>query len=251
MPGGNERKVFAGDRLNIQASTFNDLIDMLRQHKRNKFSVGGESIFDRIKPNHVILVRNATGGSLTSSYKILRLSGTLTDVDSDRYGYGKRPSFDGYTPTSTDNAFCVTQVPLTSSSSGTNIGKAVIGGITVCKVSLTDTSHGYANPLPGVTDYLGSASTGQARILWYGESSDDGDTEADIYLAVVNLIGSKIDLETAGEDTDVVTGICPIFQDVTYQDALDELFDLLKLAPGYAEGKVLSSNSSGLLWIDN
>lgn len=245
----NENKVQAGEPFHMQAATYNDLIDMLRKHKRGKFDIGGQKLFDSIKPNCEILVRNSTGGDLTAAFKILRLSGTVADVLESKHNFNKRPSFDGFNPVSEEDAFCITQEPLAASASGKNIGRAVVMGFSLCYIHISDPSHEWANPKPGQTGYLESDTNGQAKIIWYGTSDISGHTDASIYIAAVLLIGSKVDIASEIDSVSVplLSNVCPVFEDVTYTQAIAEQLDLLSHVPGFGEGNALGIDEDGEL----
>ena len=198
-----ERKVSRGDRLQIPAATYNSLIDMLRAYKRNKALVGAQNPASTIFSHNTVLVKNLTGIDLIESFKILRLSDIITDLQDDPYAFSKRPVFGGYIPQTEDDAIAITSmpavgIPVIGSESGLidsgpteDIIPAVISGITLALVKLNNLTDEWANPTPDNVDYLTSASTGQARILYWEDlqgSLLEGSVPDDVVLGVVNLI---------------------------------------------------------------
>lgn len=195
MNDNNEMKVRRGERFRIPAATWNNVIDATKAHKRGRFNkanaVNAGDITDLIKSNSTILLLNDSGYDLADSFKIVRLEHTVLDIALDMYEGNRRIALKGYTPDDPNNAIAIVQVPLEVDS----IGKAVVAGVSVCKVKMVSEFDSWANPTPGTIDYLTSDVEGQARILWWGESGDALELEAGIYLAIVNLIGTITDTE--------------------------------------------------------
>lgn len=251
-----EGKVGRGDPLKVSASTWNSIMDVVRWYKRHGQQLDKQAgIFDSIKSNLVVLIKNQLGYNLDSSFKILRLSSPLLDVADDPHTTNRRVAFDAFAPVSAGDAIVITQTPCEYEL----ITKAVVTGITVCKVRMNNPAHEWANPIAGQVDYLDSAETGQARILWYGDSGVSGEVKDNIYLAIVNLVGVTGDLDSleSGEsgtgstlELDVVTGLCPVFEDITYEQAIAELNDLLSRVEGYEDGKVLGVVEESIEWVD-
>lgn len=199
-----ERKVKPGDRMLIPAATYNSLIEMLRSYKRNKFHIGAGVPTSSVHPHHTVFVQNLTGLNLNESFKILRLSDVLLSIQDDPYTFSKRPVFGGYIPQSSNDPIAITEFPANGvvsegSVSGSTVSEdiisCVVGGFTLALVRLISLTDEWANPTPGTVEYLISASTGQARIIYWENLNVSGLQESgmpsDIVLAVVNLIGSK------------------------------------------------------------
>lgn len=250
MNDNNEKKVRPGERMQIPAATWNNMIDGMKAFKRSKFNkanaVNNHIIADLIESNTPILVYNASDYDQTTSYRIMRLNGTVLDVAEAKLEANRRIAFNAYVPTDSTNPIAILQSPLEMG----DIGRAITSGITVTRVKMADMSHEWANPVAGSTDYLVSNVDGQARILWFGLSDDEGEQAEGIYLAIVHLIGTMPGVGT-NVNVGLVTNICPIFEDVTYEQAITELNDLLSRIDGYAVGKVLGLvDPSDLGWID-
>lgn len=249
-----ERKVAVGDPLNISAKTYNELLDMLAHHKRNRNRVNAQRVFDSIKGTAQIVVRNSSGAA-RPSFSVLRISGVVGNVSNRPHDFNNRIAVDGFTPLSTDDTFCITQEPLAASSSGRNIGKAIATGYALCKVKIDDTDNLYANPASGVTTHLVAAESGQCRIVWYGATGVAEDATNNIYWAIVHIIGQTA--ASAGGSTSPVdseevfsiSDVCPVFEEITYAEGIDELTTLLSLVTGFASGKVLGAVSGALQWV--
>jgi len=273
MKDNNEMKVRRGERVTIPAATWNNIVDASKKIKRTRFnpdlSINAGSLESLIKSNICVFVRNASNYDMEEGFCIMRLSGTIGDATVDKYLVNRRPAFDGFIPQRADDAIAILQAPLMLD----DTTKGVISGITVCKVLMVDMQHEWCNPTPEEHRWMTSAPTGQARILWFGSLNESG--LENIYVAVVHLIGvsgvvgstsgGSEGISTGGStggstgsggdegelvEADIVTNICPIFEDVTYEQAIDELLDLLSQLPGFDDGKVLGYVDGILQWIE-
>lgn len=199
-----ENKVERGAKLRIKASTFNDIQDVVRQYKRNKFELSGQKPTSLIRSNLDVLVYNSIGEDLIQPFQVVKIKQPLIDISEDVLNANTRSTFIATEPEDTFDAIGITQVPIKDG----DIDKAVINGITIVKVKFTAVDHTWANPVDGVTDYLESAELGQARILMDLGTASGGLTEAgdeldsgeesgtgsgligDIRWCMVNLIGA-------------------------------------------------------------
>lgn len=212
----NESKVERGSKLRIKASTFNKLVDAAKVITRNQAKVGSGIPSSTIQSNLSVLVKNSTGDNLSESFQVLRILEPLFDISIDPLNSNDPAAFDTDIPDSVFNAIAITCGPILED----EIGKAVTNGITVAKVKFNSTSHLWANPVPGETDYLETASLGQARILMdLGSIGASGDTLesgeesgsgsgvlGDIRWCVINLIGSIFADESDSGSTNLGTG---------------------------------------------
>lgn len=215
-----EKKVSRGERLRIKASTFNDLLDLSRDHKRSKFNVGGFNPSALIRSNLGVLVYNSIGDDLTLPFQVVKIKQPLLDISEDVLNANVRPTFIGILPEDTFDAIGITQEPIQDG----EIGNAVINGITIVKVKFTAIDHTWANPVVGESDYLESAELGQARILMdlgtasgglteSGDELDSGEEEGsgsgligDIRWCMVNLIGA-IFADTGSASSNIGAGV--------------------------------------------
>lgn len=200
MPiGGNFRKVQSGDRLRIPAITWNNILDVVRSLQMNLAKIGAGQPTSSIDPRLTVYVRNSTGVDLIKNYNVLRIVDTVYNHADKPNDSNRQIALDGFTPNSSDNAIVITQGPVNQD----KLERACISGVTLCRVLMNDSSHEWANPVNGETEYLESANTGQARILWHGFPSGDEwvgsgsgppageELESGIEWAIVHLIGSN------------------------------------------------------------
>lgn len=196
----NERRVNRGQKWReaFTAQWFNNVNDAVRNFKRNRGNTGGANGSSLIESNIQVFIQNNTDEVFEDLYRIVRIDESLYDVTSDPINPNSRPAFYGIVPESADDPIAILQDGVKNqefySGSGSNplvdIVPGVIAGITLCKLKLNDENHLWANPVAGVTEYLESAETGQARILNYYPIEISG--SSDIYWAFVNLIGFSI-----------------------------------------------------------
>jgi microcystin-dependent protein len=251
MKDNNEHKSRRGEPLKIPAATWNSVVDASKAEKRGRFNnvsaFNGEVVpLDSIKLTNAILVRCNADYALETSFGILRLSNVVQDLTEDALDANRRLAMEGYTPNAPDNVIAIAQTPLAFN----EIGRAITSGIAMCRVKMVDLTHKYANPIPGDTQKLMSAESGQVRIVTTVLTEDDELTAAGIYYAVVNLVGSKAESSsTVGEGdseiVEVVTNVCPIVETDTYAEVLTELTDTLSIVPGFGADKVLSVDGTG------
>lgn len=114
-------------------------------------------------------IQNGTG-SAVSQYGILKLNGMVVTPTDNEVGFLQKQVFDTTTPTA-DCDFCVTQRAIPAG----QFGPALISGVTVCTIQVSDASHTHA--VAGtVTTKLDSATSGPAEILW--KESGTGEKKA-------------------------------------------------------------------------
>lgn len=203
------KKVRSGQQLsrNIHAVDWNILLEVADWWRRQKRTAGTGGYTDEIQSNHSVLVFNETGQTFTDAFRVLRITSTKADISPFPLRFSRRPSFSGDVPVSSVDAVAVLQGPSVGTySSGQTVAgvRAVIGGHTLGRVQIVDPAHQWANPIPGITRYLKSASCGQFRILDYITDPDD----SSLALASLNLIGA-VDCETdpeSGESGDSGSG---------------------------------------------
>jgi hypothetical protein len=150
-----------GDRLNIPAETFSLMIDAARAHSEGEGkNLGG----GKTRPgSHLVSVENATGGSL-DQFSVLEINGVSISPDDNLPEFTAGPILEGIAPTTTcPGKFAVIQQPLTED----EVGRAVVDGVTACKVYVTDNDHEWAEAESGETARLASGTSGSARILWH------------------------------------------------------------------------------------
>jgi hypothetical protein len=183
MAGRGEKKVLPGERLRIEASFYNTLVDIVKDWKRNHGKIGPGINSNLIQSNLTALVRNDTGDDLTPSFQIVRLEDSVphSGLENDRIAVNRRIAFSGMVPDSETDAIAILQAPVLDG----DIIKGVVAGVTVCRVRINDDTDEWANPVVGETGFLDSNSVGQVRIL---KKSTVG--SGDVFDCIVHLIGN-------------------------------------------------------------
>lgn len=185
-----EKFVRPKEELRISAASWNGLMQVLRDYRRGgkngRKLVGGPQS-SLLKSNIEVYVQNLTSFEWEEPYKIVRLSNSLLDLNSDTtQKINKDPVLGAFLPIFVDDPIAITQRPSGASPSSGLIVPAVVMGITVVRVRMLSPSHTWANPVEGEIDFMeSSAECGQARIL-YHVAEESGD----LSIAIVNLIGA-------------------------------------------------------------
>jgi len=155
------KKVRSGERLRIPASTYNAFVDAAQAH-RNRQGIQSRTGRD-VAPDGTILVRNDTGVD-QSQFAILGLSGPLFEP-TNLQAFKNHPRIvKGIAPaTGThDNKFVVLAQPIAAG----KMGRAIISGVYLAKVNVTNADHDYATITNAQTGYFTSAASGPVQILW-------------------------------------------------------------------------------------
>jgi len=151
--------VKGGDRLEIRAPVWNKMLDAARGHQARQHSTGSTPGQDfRGVP---VLIKNNSGYD-RSQYDILGISGVVFAATDD--GFKQRIVLTGVTPAadSHEGKFAVLAEPIGDG----DIGPAIVDGMTICQVDITDTTHEYADIADGDAAQLTSAKSGPVQILW-------------------------------------------------------------------------------------
>ena len=151
--------VKAGDRLEIRAPVWNKMLDAARDRQAQQHSTGRNPGSDfRGVP---ILMKNNSGAD-RSQYEILGISGIVFAATDD--GFKQRVVLTGVTPAmgSHEGKFAVLAEPIGDG----DIGPAVVDGVTICQVNITDADHEYADIADGDAAKLVSAKSGPVQIIW-------------------------------------------------------------------------------------
>jgi hypothetical protein len=159
-----------GDRLNIPAETFSLMIDAARAHSEGEGkNLGG----GQTRPgSHLVSVENATSDVL-DQFSVLEINGVSILPDDNLPEFVGGPILEGIEPTTTcPGKFAIIQQPLTED----EVGRAVVDGVTACKVYVTDNDHEWAEAESGETARLASGTSGSARILWHETIGSGPDT---------------------------------------------------------------------------
>jgi len=152
-------KAVPGQPLHIRASEWNAVGDLVRQTRSRE----GATSFTRREPQaSVVWVKN-TSGADRSTGEPLGVDGPVFGPDDNLNEFVHRPTLKGATPTcSHAGGFVVLIEPVRNG----EIGRAVICGLAVARVSISDESHRYADVDPDNAAQLRSIVAGSAAILW-------------------------------------------------------------------------------------
>ena len=157
------KPVRPGDPLKIQSATWNRILDAARTHQQSRGRTGANPLLaDALAAANLVLVQ--WPGADLAAFSVVTPNGMAIEPDSESLALAaqRRPVFVGQAPTATTDTPIIVVDPIATD----GIGRAAIGGVVPCRINVLDTDHEYAEPSPAITDYLVSASTGPARILW-------------------------------------------------------------------------------------
>jgi hypothetical protein len=174
------KRVLPGDPLaGYPAEALNYMMDAARKVNSGQSGLSGESVAGSDKST--INVKNSTGDDL-EAYSVIGLTRSVVYDETDNIrSYKRDPVIVGNTP-SEQGRFAITLQPIPNGKRG----RAMVLGVSYCKVDVTDADHEFADIASGETGYLRSAETGTARIL----RKPDGTGELD---CVVMLTGVSAD----------------------------------------------------------
>ena len=165
MMGDALRKVQAGQRLRIPARAYNAFIGAVRDLGQKRHDALGETRRSPGLPPGLVYVQNDTGDDL-GRFAVVGIQETTTVVDviDNEIEFTNHPVLVACSPLARLDAprVAILTEPLANGA----FGIAQVAGVTPCKVNIVDLDHTAAGPTDGVTDYLTSAPTGPARILW-------------------------------------------------------------------------------------
>lgn len=156
------KKVRAGDPLNIPATAYNAFVDAALAARRGQLDRAGGPIASRPDAG-IILVSNATGTDL-DRFGVVGLDAPIIDPADNADGFAERPAMSGVTPTAEHaGRFGVLLEPIADGA----VGRAVVAGVTVCRITLASEAHTHAVAAVDATAALASADGGDALILWH------------------------------------------------------------------------------------
>lgn len=162
-----DKKVAAGNRLNIRAQTWNDVLDMLQAYKR------GDRVNPSSRGSFGAVIKNNSGGAV-GRFGILEISGRGVGADD----FVNIKTLTGIQPASADpRSVAVVQMPLADG----QFGRAIFAGETIARVDVQDTSDKFAKVSSGSHILSSSASDGQFHIV----EPPSGTGEQDLLVAFV------------------------------------------------------------------
>ncbi len=168
MPDPTQR-AYAGKPLSIPAAAWNDLLSMLAAWKAGRLcgSLSGGPGAPVLNPTVVRIRNNSTDFGAGGQFGVLGIDGVeITEADNARE-FTNNFTLNGVLPYPADRAklagrIAVLQRPLKRF----EVGKAVIAGITPCRVSITNEAHRYADFNWGSATELKSGRFGPVKILY-------------------------------------------------------------------------------------
>lgn len=197
----------AGQPLNIKASQWNGLLDVLRWWRGSqieRLTRDLESIF----PPSILWIKNTTNSDIARG-EVLAIHDNPVITLSENADYFKsRLEFEGTTPSTSTPHFGKFVVLREPAAKNGGFARAVASGIALAKLNITHASDNYCEIANNVTSYLTTSALGSARILWKssGTGSSDkwglirlGDPSGEIL--VKNSTGSAIAAGSSGTAT--------------------------------------------------
>lgn len=161
MGGDAFRKVIAGSPLQISARAWSVLMEMAQWYLSARSS--GAGLGGVNQSAGIVSVRNDTGGDL-DRFSVVGVSEPIIGSTDHLQRFKNRVTLVGEEPGDPEHwgRIAVLQEPVADG----KIGRAVVSGITVVKVSSYDGNHGFADIDDGQTGHLKSCCLGSARIIW-------------------------------------------------------------------------------------
>lgn len=171
-----------GDPLVITASDHNAFVDAAKAYQQDQRGRGGGK---RRQDGDTVLVRNDTGVAVPR-FGVLGLGAPLILPSDNLPGFQNRIALAGAAPTDDHvGRFCVLLEPLAIDA----IGRACIDGSCVARVWMDDEDHVYADIDTDAHEWLLSAATGLAQLLWVQPPEQRDPGEPEIAWAVVRIGG--------------------------------------------------------------
>lgn len=168
------KKVTAGQRLNIPAKTWNqiiDVIDFLAKNKQNLLALSG---LDFLKGG-IVNIENISGANRNINDVLVLGNSSILTAGLDAFRTGAI-TFQGVLASSVPVATLHTKqfAILQESIKENEVGKGLILGVTVARININNAGHERAKLKDDSIDLLESAYAGPVKILWR-ESGDTGD----------------------------------------------------------------------------
>lgn len=176
------RHVNRGDAFAITASNYNAFVDAALDFQRRQ---RGPQPHQRRPDSDTILVRNETGAEI-DRFSVLGLGDPLILPSDNLPAFQDRIAMVGVAPTDSHTGkFCVLLEPLPDN----GIGRACIDGSCVARVWMANEDDVYADIDPDAQEWLLSAGTGLARLLWVQPPEQRDLEEPEIAWALVRIGG--------------------------------------------------------------
>lgn len=196
------KKVQPGQRLRVPAAAYNAFIDTTVKLRESSMAGGRGAAASAARSSTIILVKNAAGADMPQ-FAVLGLgdAAILPSVNEDEFK--TRVALNAVAPAAQHSAgnFCITQEPILSG----EWGRAVVSGVSIVKVDVTDAGHTHADVTPADAAKLTSATAGPALILW--KESGTGTKWAVVSLGSASARGSFLVKLTDIVSQGIYTGI--------------------------------------------
>jgi len=163
----NLRKVRSGDPMRIPAETYNAFIDAANDTRRAGGTSTGRISGSPQSPN-VIRIRNDTGEA-RSRYDVVAIGDPIITASQNENHFAEVVAMKGTTPTIPGDRgqWVILLEPLGAG----KIGRALVAGVTACRVKMVDTDHTRCD-VEDSSHTLASSTYGRGEILWTAASSD-------------------------------------------------------------------------------
>ena len=163
--GQRYRRLQSGDPVSaISADAYNELLDLVEDHRQSKPAA---EVDHKPQPQRHVRVRNDTGGDL-NQYAVVGIAGPVIGPGTNTEAFKQELAISGVTPADPDHLgrFVVLQQPLKAGA----IGDAVLAGLTIVKLDVTNNDDEHADIIDGDATALGTGK-GSARVLWTGSGT--------------------------------------------------------------------------------
>lgn len=213
------KKVSPGEKVVLEASTWNAFIDSANAHLQSR-KIGADPSRDALPTETCIVVRNTTAGT-APRFGVLSLSAQdpLIDPADSLVNFQEAVAMDGTTPAGGGEPFVILLEPLKAD----GIGRACVAGAVQVQINVSDASHAFAQTEAGRVDRLASTATaaaGTVRIL--AKQSGTGVKWGIVLLPISHAGGSGASLISSGSDTGLGTGTTTLSWDTPGAPYFDE-----------------------------
>lgn len=169
MTGDPRKRVQPGDDLQIPASVWNQVLNLLSRSGVRVGAGGGLAPF-----NGTVNVKNESGGNV-ARFEVLAITGVAITPTANLQNFQDyiclkgaiAPSCGGDEPASPAGNFVVMQEAVPAG----GIGKGIVFGCTPVQVDVTNVKHRCCELQPGVKTALKSSESGTCRIIYKGNST--------------------------------------------------------------------------------
>lgn len=152
----NSRKAKTGLPMSFPAGVYNDLLEVIREHKRGR-SLGGAAQRGAPATETRVLLKNDSGSAITAPFSVLEVSGRLGAAED----YRNKKTLRGVTPTSAARPVAILQ----AGAAAGELVEAVVAGTTLARVNVVATSDRYADAVAGDRDKLRSGAAGRFELV--------------------------------------------------------------------------------------